>query len=386
MSKMNGIQEQEQNQKQEFKPGFVKASELRIEKPEHLVELSNELKRQRVTKKDFIAPASKLTVTPLESDVILNIQETGSYAITPNCHGQIATKLEIPQTYYEKLRTSNPALLCDNVNYWLSKENPKLVRTLDGKARAFLSDRYKVIDNDDVFFMSIGEMSKSAMQFFRADLTDNYLFLKAVSTTTQAEIRKGDIVQAGLMVKNSEVGLSRFTVEPFILRLVCLNGMIVSDNSMKQTHIGRKMDEGIYSRDTQELNALASISGMRDIIRATLNGQTFDDTVKRLTSAAETQLENAKVAVVNISAYNGFTEDETDNILTNFIRQADDTKYGLMNAITATAKNAETAERQVELERTANEVITLPDEDFDDIVSRKLRKGKGLGVKVTPSP
>jgi hypothetical protein len=234
--------------------------------------------------------------------------------------------------------------------------------------------------------MSIGEMSKSAMQFFRADLTDNYLFLKAVSTTTQAEIRKGDIVQAGLMVKNSEVGLSRFTVEPFILRLVCLNGMIVSDNSMKQTHIGRKMDEGIYSRDTQELNALASISGMRDIIRATLNGQTFDDTVKRLTSAAETQLENAKVAVVNISAYNGFTEDETDNILTNFIRQADDTKYGLMNAITATAKNAETAERQVELERTANEVITLPDEDFDDIVSRKLRKGKGLGVKVTPSP
>ncbi|KAB2946884.1 MAG: DUF932 domain-containing protein [Candidatus Methanoperedens sp.] len=370
----------EQILKPVFKENFVSRHELKIDQAGNLPLLANELKRQRDTKKDFIAPSQKIRVVPSPTDIILNIEDTGNYSITPQCHNQIAGKLEIPQGYYDRLRTSSPDLLSKNINHWLEKENPKLIRTLDGKARAFLSDRYKIIDNDDVFFMSVDEMGKGNMQFFRADLTENYLFLKAVSTTTQAEIRKGDVVQAGLIIRNSEIGLSRFQVEPFVLRLFCLNGMIVPDNGMKQTHIGRKMGEGIYSRETQELNALASLSAMRDIVRATINGQSFDNTVKLLIAASETEIIKPNQAINNISIHAGFTDIETENILYNFIHQNDPTKYGLLNAITSTAKNAETAERMTELETKANEVITLPDESFDEIINRKLRVKRAIAA------
>jgi len=65
------------------------------------------------------------------------------------------------------LKASSPDLLSKNINHWMTEpdEKPKLIRTLDGKARAFLSDKYKIIDNDDVFFMSVDEMGKSNMQF-----------------------------------------------------------------------------------------------------------------------------------------------------------------------------------------------------------------------------
>jgi len=218
------------------------------------------------------------------------------------------------------------------------------------------------------------------MQFFRADLTENYLFLKAISTSTQAEIRKGDVVQAGLMIKNSEIGVSRFQVEPFILRLFCLNGMVTPDNGMSKTHIGRKMVEGIYSRDTQELNALASLSEMRDIIKATLNGQTFDNTVKALIAASETTIEKPTQAINNICLHSGYNDTEQENIMFNFMRQNDPTKYGLLNAITSTAKNAATAERMVSLETTASEIITLPDESFDEIINRKLRVKRAIAA------
>ena len=140
------------------------------------------------------------------------------------------------------------------------------------------------------------------------------------------------------------------------------------------------MGEGIYSRDTQELNALASLSAMRDIVRATINGQSFDNTVKLLIAASETEIIKPNQAINNISIHAGFTDIETENILYNFIHQNDPTKYGLLNAITSTAKNAETAERMTELETKANEVITLPDESFDEIINRKLRVKRAIAA------
>jgi hypothetical protein len=64
----------------------------------------------------------------------------------------------------------------------------------------------------------------------------------------------------------------------------------------------------------------------------------------------------------------------------NFMRQNDPTKYGLLNAITSTAKNAATAERMVSLETTASEIITLPDESFDEIINRKLRVKRAIAA------
>jgi len=60
---------------------------------------------------------------------------------------------------------------------------------------------------------------------------------------------------------------------------------------------------------------------MRDIIKATLNGQTFDNTVKALIAASETAIEKPTQAINNICLYSGYNDTEQENIMFNFMHQ-----------------------------------------------------------------
>ena len=65
------------------------------------------------------------------------------------------------------------------------------------------------------------------------DITETHLYLKVINKSMKAEIAKGDIVQAGFVVSNSEIGLGASKVEPLVYRLVCKNGMISRDYAHK---------------------------------------------------------------------------------------------------------------------------------------------------------
>ena len=72
-------------------------------------------------------------------------------AIRDTAHGQLAERVGIPKAYYDRMREHAPALFDTNVNHWLlASDGRRLVRTLDGHARAILSDRYRMLDNDDL--------------------------------------------------------------------------------------------------------------------------------------------------------------------------------------------------------------------------------------------
>jgi hypothetical protein len=75
-------------------------------------------------------------------------------------------------------------------------------------------------------------------------VTPTKLFLKATTPRLTAEVLKGDVVQMGLCISNSEVGAGSVKVEPLLYRLVCLNGMIVNDLAMRRYHIGSRQGNG----------------------------------------------------------------------------------------------------------------------------------------------
>ena len=59
--------------------------------------------------------------------------------------------LKIPAAYYDRMLSDYPELLAENVNSWFQREpTQRMVRTLDGTVRAFLSNRYRRIDNLDI--------------------------------------------------------------------------------------------------------------------------------------------------------------------------------------------------------------------------------------------
>ena len=116
-----------------------------------LMELGRELQRQRQNRQDFLADTRSLEVesTSYGSTLHLSLDSnTYDFQIGELAHQQIASRLNIPYRYYQKMQNEAPDLLDQNVNRWLN-QNPerRMIRVLDGKVRAFLSDRYRRLDN-----------------------------------------------------------------------------------------------------------------------------------------------------------------------------------------------------------------------------------------------
>lgn len=115
---------------------------------------AKEIERRANAKRDFMVDTRSMEMFNGEQgpQVSLELQDSRlQLGMTENAHRQIGTHLNIPAKYYELMRKENPELLVQNVNSWLEK-NPtrRLVRALDGDMRAFLSDRYRCIDNLDI--------------------------------------------------------------------------------------------------------------------------------------------------------------------------------------------------------------------------------------------
>lgn len=209
-------------------------------------EMAQELLRQSKAKQDYLVNTGSLSLSVASDVPQLRVTEEGTDKIAPldirqTAHRQLGTYLGIPQKYYELMRTDAPELLAYNANYWFSQKNElRTLRTIDGYARAFLSNRYRRIDNLDIASVTlpvIGELPEA--RFVSTQITEDYMYIKVVNPRLQADVVPGDVVQAGVIISNSETGLGSVTIQPLIYRLVCSNGMVINDAKARRNHVGR---------------------------------------------------------------------------------------------------------------------------------------------------
>ena len=116
-----------------------------------------------------------------------------------------------------------PDLLCTNVNHWLHQHegNQRLVRTLDGSVRGFLSNSYRSLDHFEFAEAALQELHQVGdVQVESSAITDTRMYIKAVSRRMEGEIRKGDIVRWGIALSNSEVGAGKLRIDPLLFRLI----------------------------------------------------------------------------------------------------------------------------------------------------------------------
>lgn len=163
----------------------------------NIEKLYEELDRQRDARIDLIANTKNLSVRSNSVSSMISVA-TGndilSYAVSEVAHRQLADRLNIPYKYYERMRSEYPELLDKNVNGWLERNLEKrMLRTLDGKLRAFLSDRYRRLDNlelVDHVMPVIAEMK--GCEIISCDVTETHLYLKIINRTMKSEIVPGD--------------------------------------------------------------------------------------------------------------------------------------------------------------------------------------------------
>lgn len=345
-----------------------------------LVNLAQELERQLATKQDIIVPSPMMRCHTDElGSCKLFIEEhigIGKYDITSLARRQLAEKLKIPFAYFERMRIDQPALLDRNVNTWLQSESAarRLIRTLDGRVRAVLSDRYRRLDNFDLAENVLPILQRlPEAQFESVELTETRMYLKVTTPRVRYEIASGDVVQAGVVVTNSEVGVGSLTVQPLVFRLVCKNGLIASDHALRKTHVGRILESSeesvvLFKDDTLRADDQAFFLKVRDVVEAAVSDATFRLVAERMQRTKGIPLIGDPVKSVEVLANRyALNEGERAGVLRHLITEGDLSGYGLVNAVTGYSQEIEDYDRATEFEAMGGKLIELPARDWKEI-------------------
>ena len=347
-----------------------------------LIELATEIERQSQTKRDMVADTRKLELVPIfdttGNRAVMEVKN-GSverFPIQPLAHKQIAERTGIPSKYYERMLANEPQLLATNVNTWFLKNPEKrMVRTLDGAMRSFNSDRYQRLDNFEVMSTALPIlMNTKGIEVVSAEVTPSRMYIKWVNTSVTGEIkskRVGDIVQAGGILGNSEVGLGSLFVSPFAHFLACLNGM-KREGGYRRAHLGKQIEDSeqvhFLTDETKLAEDHAVLLKVRDFITAATDEASFRGWIDQMQGATTQKIEGDPVSAVEVlSQQFGFAKEEQSSVLRHLIEGADLSRYGLMNAVTRTAADLESYDRASEFEAAGGTILTLPASDWKRI-------------------
>lgn len=362
-----------------------------------IVDLAGEIMRQAESKKDFIVNSGDLEVVPgaATGALVLGFKDPKvdfePVVVGETAHTNLSEQLKIPMEYYRRMRAEQPDLLASNVNTWMAaKPQKRLLRTLDGKARAMLSDKFRVgMDNIHLAEAALPAIQEANMEIVSCDVTETKLYIKAVDRSIQRHIpsgfRMGDgshqffKVPSGeicpaIQIQNSEIGYASLSITGGWLDSGCTNlAWFFKERGMKRRHVGAQLDVGeeLYRLMTDEaLNATDKAIWLqfRDAVKATVTEAGFDDLVKTLTATAQNQIEGDPVKCVEVTAKKfGLNETQRSGVLQHLIRGGDLSQFGLANAVTSLANGADNYDVATDLEGVGGKIIELRPTEWKEL-------------------
>lgn len=355
-----------------------------------LVELATRIEDLATKKEDLIVPTRDIEMIasakganansmrlalPVPKASALPVQDGRVLTELKNtAHDQIGSHLEIPAKYYDRMLHERPQLLADNVNTWLRAAKPsdrRMVRTLEGKTRGFLSNRYQRIENEEIAGVVLPILlSTPGIRVVSTEVTDRRLYIQATTDRVTGEVKKGDAVQAGIVIGNSEIGYGSVSIKAMVYRLVCLNGMILPD-SFRQNHIGRKIEdnEDLYRDDTKAADDKAVLLKVRDTITGFLTREFFERKLSALQGLTEGKFEgNVEKGVEVLAKKIGANDAERQGILRSLIEGGDLSRWGVLNAVTHQAHTIADYDRSVEFESAGGKLIDLPAKEWNEVL------------------
>lgn len=355
----------------------VEKMEEKYRNYENLQDLAKELDRQKESRYDVVVPSSQLHIATDTDGIFMTVPQPdkegqiidyNKHKLTDHAHRQVASKTDIPWRYYEKMRGNERYdLLAENINTWLPSKDSRLVRVLDNEVRALLSDKYRCIDNHDVYFEALSELDKIRTQdsigldINKLALTEQHMYIKVTSPDLTGEIFHSDDkiepVHGGIIVSNSEVGAGTFKVEPFMNVLVCQNGLI-REQALKRRHIGKKHDIGYinWSEKTVQLEDEILWSKLRDMIHSTFDQNVFQNWIDEINNVAQIEIPKPTLAVDNIVKHFKMPDNRKEALLNQFVKETP-TQWGISMAVTRCAQDESNYESQIEMEKIGAKLL-----------------------------
>jgi len=291
---------------------------------------------------------------------------------------QMFSKFNMPGKYFSNLLQEDPELTAYHFNKVVDKtpHEDLFIRTKTGihtdvddegneetedssipVIRGVMSDMYAVLDNDMVVrgLQAVINKFGNDYQIVTHHLDDRRMHIRILFPTTARQFgytkdNLGDILQVGIDIVNSEVGISSMNIAGLVWRLICTNGLrrmdrgetfiqrhIYLDTPTFYNRIGHAMTKGIQSGIDTMVNF--SESKKFELIRPMQSMQVIGkqyDLTKTIVERAQEVWEH------------------------------DATAYGVINSFTAAARGLDN-ERRLELEKVSGRLLTLNTKDWHRI-------------------
>jgi hypothetical protein len=355
-----------------------------------IVALAQEIQRQQAAKQDIVASTSVMRVE--ESDQGLRLKVNGDYdfGINDLARKQMAEHFGVPAKYAEKMQAEAPGLFAQNMNAWIERapsDQKRLVRTMDGSARAFLSNAYRPLDYAELAEAVLPPLMDLGVQIISSQITETRMYIKAVDERIKYDVPAGRAIGDGshvffrtncpaIVISNSEVGMGGLSVETSILDKMCTN-LAILGTSIRKTHLGARLSVGddlaaLLTDKTRKLSDAALWSQVQDVVRAAFDEARFKSLVEeKIVGMTKQPITGPVVEVVEFGCKKlGITnEGERASVLENLIKGSDLTRFGFYNAITRTAEDITSYDRATDFERLGSKVIELSNREWQEIAN-----------------
>jgi hypothetical protein len=294
----------------------------------------------------------------------------GVYTPTEICDRGLSDKFDIPFKYLRRIRAEMPGLYDATLNTHLAGDSRNfMIRTLanadgNGLARAFLSDKYKIIDNLDVLYAALDGLREAGVpvEIDACDLTERRMYIrvrcdgvKVLAPALLANYRSPfngrtgaecPVVRAGFVIANSELGTGALTITPEITVEICGNGLQITRDIVRKIHSGVQQGEGVidWSPETQKRELALLTSMTTDAVKAFLSPEYATRVIREIEIEAGRPVTDAAATVEIVGKQLRFSEERRATILNHFIKGGDTTAGGILHAVTSVARTLPNAD------------------------------------------
>ena len=163
------------------------------------------------------------------------------YALRELGFAQLCTRLGAPAGYVRDL-PGRLQVACLNHGL-VNAQQPALLRLAGGEVRAVLGGSYAPVDDADLLELVADALDHHGLRssaMVRASATGTTTLMRITLPGDPYIVKPGDVVESGIDLTNSEVGLRSVGITPISYRLVCSNGLRAwrSESTSRFRHVG----------------------------------------------------------------------------------------------------------------------------------------------------
>ena len=304
-------------------------------------------------------PAAAGTAAP---QYLAAVIDNRAYKVSDHALSQVAERVGVPYAYLSQLARGAQPWQTDLAAHLLSEHHDhrdserRLVRSVKGVIRGYLSDKYRRLDSRPLVDALAQEAQALGAVPVDGVVTETRAALKVIMPEP-IEVRPGEWVALGAEWSNSDFGNGTHSLRGFVIRVACLNGM-TTENSLRQVHVGAKLsDDFEFSARTMRLDTETSVSALRDVVRGVLGPAGADKLRARVAAASDKEVGKAPLErrvkelpkATQKLVVDAFESEDVINL------PEGKNAWRASNAISWVARNCEDAEQRLDLERLAGE-------------------------------